>query len=63
MGRYFDSTADFLAMAPYGAFVWSAYGIILAVCLVLVALVQRRFRRARAAEASRERIFGKRTDE
>lgn len=33
----FDSVGEFIAMGGHGAFVWSAYGITLAVMLWLVA--------------------------
>ena len=41
---YFDSFADFLAMGKHGAYVWSAYGISLAVLLfnVLLPILGRR---------------------
>lgn len=34
---YFDSFADFLAMGHHGPYVWSAYGIALAIMIGMVA--------------------------
>ncbi|MCX8500916.1 MAG: heme exporter protein CcmD [Alphaproteobacteria bacterium] len=63
MGRYFESWGDFLAMAPYGAFVWSSYGLVLLVCLVVLGFGLARFRRARAALGGLRRPSRKRSAE
>lgn len=54
---YFDSFADLLAMGKHGAFVWSAYGISLAVLALNVALpilARRRYLQDEARRLRRE---------
>ena len=46
MGLYFVNFADFLAMSPYGAYIWSAYGIVILVSIILVVSSRIRLRRA-----------------
>ena len=48
---YFDSLTDFLAMGDHGVYVWSAYGISLALLLsnIWLALRSNRLTRARLA--------------
>ena len=61
---YFDSFADFLAMGRHGVYVWTAYGIALAIMIGMVVIpvqrnktlrkmIQRQLRRD-AAAADRE---------
>jgi heme exporter protein D len=45
------SAADFWAMGGYGAYVWGAYGVTLAVMLAEPLLVRRRCRQALAESA------------
>lgn len=55
----FVSFADFLAMGGHGAYVWSAYGLCLAVLAlnaVLPALERRRYLRELARRRRRERV-------
>jgi heme exporter protein D len=51
----FDSLGDFLAMGKHGLFVWSAYGICLAVLVINVALPLMARRRYLQQEARRLR--------
>ncbi len=51
----FASFADFLAMGNHGAYVWSAYGICLAVLVLNVVLPLRARRRHLQDEARRMR--------
>jgi heme exporter protein D len=51
----FDSFGDFLAMGKHGLFVWSAYGICLAVLVINVALPLMARRRYLQQEARRLR--------
>ena len=51
----FDSFGDFLAMGKQGLFVWSAYGICLAVLVINVALPLMARRRYLQQEARRLR--------
>jgi len=53
----FDSLGDFLAMGKHGLFVWSAYGICLAVLIINVALpitARRRYLQQEARRLRRE---------
>jgi len=53
----FDSFSDFLAMGKHGLFVWSAYGICLAVLAINVAsplLARRRYLQQEARRLRRE---------
>jgi len=53
----FDSLADFLAMGRHGAYVWSAYGLCLALLAwnaVLPALARRRYLKTLARRWRRE---------
>ena len=53
----FDSFSDFLAMGKHGLFVWTAYGICLAVLAVNVAspwLARRRYLQQEARRLRRE---------
>jgi heme exporter protein D len=53
----FDSFGDFLAMGKHGLFVWSAYGICLAVLVINVALplvARRRYLQQEARRMRRE---------
>ena len=55
---YFESFADLLAMGKHGAFVWSAYGISLAVLalnVVLPILARRRYLQDEARRLRREK--------
>ncbi|ATH81760.1 heme exporter protein CcmD [Ectopseudomonas hydrolytica] len=54
----FSSFADFLAMGTHGAYVWSAYGIslaILALNVVLPILARRRYLQDEARRLRREK--------
>ncbi|MBU3056706.1 heme exporter protein CcmD [Pseudomonas indica] len=51
----FDSFADFIAMGTHGPYVWSAYGISLAVLVINVALPVMARRRYLQDEARRLR--------
>ena len=51
----FDSFADFIAMGSHGPYVWSAYGISLAVLVINVALPVMARRRYLQDEARRLR--------
>lgn len=51
----FESFADFLAMGRHGVFVWSSYGIALAVLVINVALPVMARRRYLQQEARRLR--------
>ena len=65
---YFDTFADFIAMGRHGVFVWSAYGIALAIMVFMVVMplqhgkavrnnIQRQMRRDVAiAEAEQNQI-------
>ncbi|MDI9409268.1 MAG: heme exporter protein CcmD [Candidatus Pacebacteria bacterium] len=46
MGNYFASFSDFITMTPYGAYIWSAYGIVMVVTLGLLVSSQIRLKRA-----------------
>ncbi|MDF2643752.1 MAG: heme exporter protein CcmD [Pseudomonas sp.] len=53
----FESFADFLAMGRHGVFVWSSYGIALAVLVINVALpimARRRYLQQEARRLRRE---------
>jgi heme exporter protein D len=49
-----ESLSQFLAMGGYGGFVWGSYGVALAVLVLEIVLVRRRFRAARAAAARQQ---------
>lgn len=44
---YFDSFADFIAMGRHGGYVWSAYGIALAILILMAAAPLRRGKQLR----------------
>ena len=44
--------ADFLAMGGYGAFIWSAYGLVVLAMVALAAASRRRLRRLEARLAA-----------
>ena len=50
MGKYFESFSEFLSMAPYGGFVWSAYGIVAVVTIGVWLFSLRRLARAQRAQ-------------
>lgn len=56
---YFESFAAFLAMGKHGAYVWSAYGISVAVLLLnvlLPVLARRRYLKDEARRLRREEV-------
>ena len=56
---YFESFAEFLAMGKHGPYVWSAYGITLAVLalnVVLPILARRRYLKDEARRLRREEV-------
>ncbi len=56
---YFESFAEFVAMGKHGAYVWSAYGITLAVLALNVALpilARRRYLKDEARRLRREEV-------
>ncbi|PTU73312.1 heme exporter protein CcmD [Pseudomonas mangrovi] len=56
---YFESFAEFVAMGKHGAYVWSAYGITLAVLalnVVLPILARRRYLKDEARRLRREEV-------
>lgn len=56
---YFESFAEFIAMGKHGVYVWSAYGITLAVLALNVALpilARRRYLKEEARRLRREEV-------